>query len=205
VRSRRNERSRVGPWTVGADVRRLYSIPSSEFRIRESLLTSAPTRLPRKWVGRVCPHRADWPLPMRRTEDRSALPGDAVFMRSGGPKGWGIHGEDRGSACIRVVDTSAVRRYSPTMPTNPKPAQGAAGSSFSRRAFVEQSAVGAGCMGMVGLGLARAQAAEPGAPALSTRQVVDARSHGAKGDGQSDDTQAIQTALDRAKLSAPIC
>jgi len=60
-------------------------------------------------------------------------------------------------------------------------------------------------MGMVGLGLARAQAAEPGAPALSTRQVVDARSHGAKGDGQSDDTRAIQTALDRAKLSAPIC
>ena len=46
-------------------------------------------RLPRERVGRVCPHRADWSFPRRRTEDKSALPGMAVFMRSGFPKGMG--------------------------------------------------------------------------------------------------------------------
>jgi len=91
------------------------------------------------------------------------------------------------------------------MPTNPKSAQGAAGSSFSRRAFVERSALGAGSAGLVGLGLAQPQAAETGAPPPTFGQVVDARQHGAKGDGQSDDTQAIQAALDRARTSTPAC
>ena len=91
------------------------------------------------------------------------------------------------------------------MPVDPKPTSGTPASTFSRRAFVERSALGAGSAGLVGLGLAQPQAAETGAPPPTFGQVVDARQHGAKGDGQSDDTQAIQAALDRARTSTSVC
>ncbi len=58
---------------------------------------------------------------------------------------------------------------------------------------------------MAGLGVAAARAADPAGAALITGPVIDARQLGAKADGQSDDTQAIQAALDRAQTSTPVC
>ncbi len=91
------------------------------------------------------------------------------------------------------------------MPANPKSAHSTSISSLSRRAFVEHSTFGVGCMAMAGLGLSSTQAAEATSPPPPSGRFVDARSQGARGDGQTDDTQAIQAALDHAATSSPIC
>lgn len=47
--------------------------------------------------------------------------------------------------------------------------------------------------------------AEPAPPTAATHNVVNVRNHGAVGDGKTDDTAAIQAALDLAAKSTPLC
>ena len=79
-------------------------------------------------------------------------------------------------------------------------------SRFSRRAFVENSALAVGLLGAAGL----APASSSGAEATETSPVapgpgVNARRHGAKGDGKTNDSKALQAALDAAQTNGPIC
>jgi hypothetical protein len=72
----------------------------------------------------------------------------------------------------------------------------------SRRSFLEKSALTAGFMGLAGTPATAAegpQALPAGAAPVTLRQF------GARGDGQADDTKAIQAALDAAKSQGPIC
>jgi hypothetical protein len=79
-------------------------------------------------------------------------------------------------------------------------------SPLSRRSFVEQSASAAGMFGLAGLAAAGSQAAEGAATNTPVSALhVNARTFGAKGDGQADDTKPIQAALDAAKAHGPVC
>src|SRR5262249_6233918 len=71
--------------------------------------------------------------------------------------------------------------------------------NLSRRHFVTRSLAGAGA-----LGLAATASAQSSAPIITTN-VVNVRDHGAVGDGKADDTTAIQSALDHAATSTPVC
>jgi hypothetical protein len=79
-------------------------------------------------------------------------------------------------------------------------------SRLSRRSFVEHSALAAGFFGAASLAPASSHAAEAAeASALAATSRVNARQHGAKGDGKADDSQALQAALNAAQKDGPIC
>lgn len=73
-------------------------------------------------------------------------------------------------------------------------------SRLSRRSFVENSALALGSLGA----LAATQAYGDQSAPLAGGQV-DARQFGCRGDGNTDETQALQAALDAAATKGPIC
>jgi len=92
------------------------------------------------------------------------------------------------------------------MTTDPIPNQTVNRSGVSRRSFLGRSALGASLLPVASLAPAadqRVVEAEP--PPAIGREAIDVRRYGAKGDGRSDDTKAIQAALETAKSGSPIC
>jgi hypothetical protein len=84
------------------------------------------------------------------------------------------------------------------MPPNP--------SRLSRRSFVEHATLAAGLAGASGLAATRSLGAEPAeAATLAALAGVNAREHGARGDGKADDTKPLQAALNAAQVKGPVC
>ena len=79
-------------------------------------------------------------------------------------------------------------------------------SRLTRRSFVEHSALAAGLLGAAGLAQRKSYGAEsPEVSAAAAASGVNARQHGMKGDGQTNDSKALQAALDAAQTKGPIC
>jgi hypothetical protein len=70
---------------------------------------------------------------------------------------------------------------------------------LSRRNFMSRTLTGAGVIGLATFPVA-AQS-----PAIVIGNSVNAREFGAAGDGKSDDTAALQAALEKAAKSSPVC
>src|SRR5437867_1554963 len=71
-------------------------------------------------------------------------------------------------------------------------------SALSRRGFIRRVALlGGGVIGVAAPGLA-AEHGESGAPPTARGMALDVRQFGARGDGESDDTAAIQRTIDAA-------
>ena len=79
-------------------------------------------------------------------------------------------------------------------------------SAFSRRHFIAQSSWITGLAGTVGLvGAQSAMAASPEPLPAGLADAVNAQALGAKPDGSTDATPALQKALDAARTRGPVC
>jgi hypothetical protein len=78
-------------------------------------------------------------------------------------------------------------------------------SNISRRRFAAASAIAVGSAAGVGAALSRALAAETADPFAGGIHAVNARQFGAKADATTDDTAAVQAALDAAQSKGPVC
>jgi len=79
-------------------------------------------------------------------------------------------------------------------------------SRLSRRNFVENSAIAVGLLGAASLAPGAGLGAEASeATATAAKLGVNARQHGAKGDGKTNDSKALQAALDAARTNGPVC
>ena len=79
-------------------------------------------------------------------------------------------------------------------------------SRLSRRNFVENSAFAVGLLGAAALVPGASLGAEASeATAAAAKFGVNARQHGAKGDGKTNDSKALQAALDAARTNGPVC
>src|SRR5271170_5365275 len=78
-------------------------------------------------------------------------------------------------------------------------------SRLSRRNFVGNSAIALGVFGAAGLAPQTARSVGQSGPDPIPPGETNARNFGAKGDGKSDDTKELQSALDAAQTGGPLC
>jgi hypothetical protein len=78
-------------------------------------------------------------------------------------------------------------------------------SRFSRRTFVENSARALGAVGVAGLAAEASGGADPADIPQPALAEINARMFGATGNGKTDDTKALQRALDAAQANGPLC